>query len=56
MTTRSKSGIIKSKKNVSPLFKPIDSPTETEPTSYKEAAKHLYWQKAMDEEFNALQQ
>lgn len=51
MITRSKCGIVKPKKIYYLATRPIE---ESEPLTYRVAAKNPKWVQAMDEEFNAL--
>ena len=53
MIIRSKAGIYKPKA-LSATKHPID-PITFVPTTYLQASKHTHWQKAMSEEFHALQ-
>lgn len=51
MKTRSKSGISKRKVFVAAKTTSSD---DVEPTSFAQASKHLVWQRAMEDEYNAL--
>lgn len=53
MQTRSKSGICKRKVFIAATTLP-DTSVDVEPTSFTQASKHLVWQSAMTEEYNAL--